>query len=298
MYIINLCHCSDECFMRVKLNTKNMEKEISMNKKYTQEAILLTQKFLQDYHQKNPETVFSLCAEDMTWIGAQIEQYYIGFEQFKKAILEIVEEMFCCHLIQQEFMIAQNSGNICTVIGRYTVLGDDEKHTICGQQRCVCVWEKIDGELKIKHLSTFSPLNTWKVEEGEKFVNSLSEYMKCYIHKLVRMEKAERTLVIDNGRGITQFVSLYTVMWIEAQGRNCVVYTEDEDIDAKMSIGEIREQLNDFFVQIHRGYIVNLKYVKSIKPYSLTLQDGTELSIPQKKYTEVRQRIYMSKYIY
>lgn len=43
-----------------------------MNKKYTDEAIRLTQQLLQDYYQEKPETVFSLCSKEMTWIGAQL----------------------------------------------------------------------------------------------------------------------------------------------------------------------------------------------------------------------------------
>ncbi len=35
-------------------------------------------------------------------------------------------------------------------------------------QRCVVVWEKIDNHLKIKRLSTFKPLETMKVADGEK----------------------------------------------------------------------------------------------------------------------------------
>ncbi len=262
-----------------------------MNKQYTQKAIMLTHQFLQDYYQKKPETVFSLCTEDMTWIGAQAEQFDIGFETFKEDILAITKEMFCCKLSQQEFMITQNSGNVCTVIGRYLVESDDKKVSAASFQRCVVVWEKIGDDLKIRHLSTFNPLETMKVADGEKFVNKMGVYIEKYIEQKMKMLSRDKTVKICDSKNVIHFVPLCDIMWAETQGRECVVHAIDKKIEAKMSLAELTKQLDEDFLQIHRCYFINVHYVKELKPFCILLLDGTELGVPQRRYSQIKNEL-------
>lgn len=261
-----------------------------MNRKYTDEAIRLTQQLLQDYYRKNPETVLSLCAEDMTWIGAQAEQYVIGLNAFKNNILAITEEMFRCKLLQQEFMITQNLGNVCTVIGRYLVESDDENFSAASMQRCVVVWEKIGDDLKIKHLSTFNPLETMIVADGEKFVNKTGQYIKKYIEQ--KTKTANNTTVgICDYRNVTHFIPLCDIMWAESRGRDCIVHTTSKDVQAKMSLTDFAKLTNDDFMWVHRCYIINVHCIKEIKPFCITLMDETELGIPKRRYAEIKEEL-------
>ena len=42
------------------------------------------------------------------------------------------------------------------------------------------------------------------------------------------------------------------------------------------------------FLRIHRSYVVNLRYVQSIRRYRATLTDGRELPIGQEKYLALK----------
>lgn len=262
-----------------------------MNKKYTDEAIRLTQQLLQDYYQKKPETVFSLCSKDMTWIGAQAEQYVVGLEAFQDIILAITEEMFCCKLLQQEFMITQNRGNVCTVIGRYLVESDDKNYCVASMQRCVVVWEKIDNHLKIKHLSTFNPLGTMQVSDGEKFVNKMGQYMEKYIAQKMKMASKDQTAKICDYQNIIHFIPFCDIMWVETYGRDCIIHTINKDVHAKISLTDFMKLTDEDFNWIHRCYSINVHYVKEMKPYCLILLDGTELGVPKRRYAEIKKEL-------
>ncbi len=48
-----------------------------MKKELTKKAMDLTSELLRDFHRMNSNTVFDLCDENVTWIGAQKEQFII-----------------------------------------------------------------------------------------------------------------------------------------------------------------------------------------------------------------------------
>lgn len=112
-----------------------------MKKELTKKAMDLTSELLRDFHRMNPNTVFDLCDENVTWIGAQKEQFIIGKKAFRKELDQVVADMFMCHMENEEFLITENEGNTCTVIGRYLVVSDDEAPgMVASEQRCVAVW--------------------------------------------------------------------------------------------------------------------------------------------------------------
>jgi hypothetical protein len=51
--------------------------EAQMKKELTKKAMDLTSELLRDFHRMNSNTVFDLCDENVTWIGAQKEQFII-----------------------------------------------------------------------------------------------------------------------------------------------------------------------------------------------------------------------------
>ena len=263
-----------------------------MDKKHTQKALKMTKNLLEDFYQKKPELFFSLCSDNVTWIGAQIEQYDIGLDVVKKDILSVTKDMFCCYLRNEEFMVTQNMGNVCTIIGRYIVVSNnDEAAVVEGEQRCVAVWEKHGDELILCHLSSFSPIDVWKVGEGEHFVTKMGEMTKKFVDKKVSSILCDRTIEIVDDNRVTHFVKSSDIMWIEAMGRGCVVHTTDKEICAGMSFTRFAQCLNKDFVKVHRSYIVNIHYIKEIEPYRLTMQDAAVISIPQKKYNCVKAQL-------
>lgn len=42
---------------------------------------------------------------------------------------------------------------------------------------------------------------------------------------------------------------------------------------------------------VHRSFLVNTAQVRGIRKYAFELSDGTELPIPERRYTDVRREI-------
>ncbi|MDD3252697.1 MAG: LytTR family DNA-binding domain-containing protein [Lachnospiraceae bacterium] len=74
------------------------------------------------------------------------------------------------------------------------------------------------------------------------------------------------------------------ILYVEASNINSLVTDPDQTICVRYPIGLLQEILPDFFLRIHRSFLVNRHAILRVKPYTLTLYDGTELPIPQRKY--------------
>ena len=48
------------------------------------------------------------------------------------------------------------------------------------------------------------------------------------------------------------------------------------------------KQYGDLLLRCHQSYLVNPGYIRNIRRFKLTLSDGTQLPIPEKKYTAFR----------
>ena len=116
------------------------------------------------------------------WTGALQSEFMEGKEAMTKDLHALKKEIKHCHMSRQEFLVVQNTGNVCTVAGRYLVTTDEtEEYFLQAQQRCTCVWELIEGKPQIRHIHVSNPIGEMKVAEGEIFVNQMGKMAKKYL---------------------------------------------------------------------------------------------------------------------
>ena len=84
------------------------------------------------------------------------------------------------------------------------------------------------------------------------------------------------------------------IYWISrssaSKATNAAV-TLDGVFESTESPSRIFSEYPDVFVRVHSMHLVNPIYVQSVRRFALLLQDGTELPIPEKKYTAVKREI-------
>lgn len=258
-----------------------------MKKELTLKAVELTERVLRDFHQKNTETVFSLCTPDMTWIGAQKGQFDIGLKVFRDDLERVVADMYPCHLANQEFLVTQNEGKTCTVIGRYLVISDeDSPGALAGEQRCVFVYQLIDGELRIRHISTTSPIGEVMVSGNENFVRSLGVTLKQYI--AYQVEKRDRRVMVTDEEGVLHVMPESRILYIQASRKQCSIMLESGEMTIRETITQMKEKTSEDFVLIHRSYLINIHHVKRIQRDEAVMDDGTEIRFPEKRRAELK----------
>lgn len=81
------------------------------------------------------------------------------------------------------------------------------------------------------------------------------------------------------------------ILYYELENRKCIIYTvQNRQYETWKKISELREEMGEMdnsFLQIYRGCMVNKYYVKMIKKDIIVLEDGTELPISRRKKQEI-----------
>ena len=182
-----------------------------------EKAVHLTSEFMEAFYSGNPEPVFAVADPELTWIGAQKEQFDIGFENFKEDIEKILKELPPCYLFNQRYLIAQNNGCICTVIGSYHVMSrESARYAIAGEQRCVAVWQLKGENLTLMHLSNTSPIGEWRVSEEEHFPVKMSAYLQKFIQHQVKKQLTTHQLEVTDIFRVVHFIKEDEIFYLES----------------------------------------------------------------------------------
>lgn len=74
------------------------------------------------------------------------------------------------------------------------------------------------------------------------------------------------------------------IQYVEADNIYCYVSCGSQAFHVNHPLAMIEELLPDYFLRIHRSFLVNLYAVHALRPYCLELADGVQLPVPERKY--------------
>ncbi len=85
---------------------------------------------------------------------------------------------------------------------------------------------------------------------------------------------------------VTRTVAADDIYYIESSNRKIIVYMKNGRIECYGKIGELENKLKDSFFRIHKGYLVNMKYVERYNRTEIRLKNGNSLMISKYKYQD------------
>ena len=236
--------------------------------------------------------MLSYCTDDILWTGAEQKEYIMGIEAVRKNFTELMNVIQPCIISNGEFIVVQNTGNACTVSGRYLVETLPEAgYFLQAEQRCTFVWERINDEPRIRHMHVSNPIGEMKIVEGSRFVNEMGRMAKKYMDEKIHAINRKK-IVVEGINGKVFFINESQILYVEAKLRNCDIFMQNgEVIHGKMSFADFEKSLDEYFVKVHRSYIVNIQHVTVIRFCELVMSNGRVIPVPQKKYAKVREEL-------
>lgn len=90
----------------------------------------------------------------------------------------------------------------------------------------------------------------------------------------ITIKEDERIIVIDTN----------DILYVGTENRQAYVQTLENKYETDTLLYKMIEKLGDDFVQVHRGYIVNIKQIAALEPwfnrtYLILLKDGSKISV-------------------
>jgi hypothetical protein len=117
-------------------------------------------------------------------------------------------------------------------------------------------------------------------------------YHKVYAGLQALPHKGER-IHLRGVDGVEWLFLTDSIQWAEStrRGKHSIVHTTEGVVEVVTPIAKLGRCHADAFVRCHTSYLVNPNYVRSVRRFAATMADGTELPIPERRYTTVRDLI-------
>ena len=82
------------------------------------------------------------------------------------------------------------------------------------------------------------------------------------------------------------------IVMIETAGHKNIIQLKDAKYQIYETLENLEQQLKEYgFLRIHKSFLVNMAYIRSINNYNLTLDDGRQFSVPKGRYKYVKQEL-------
>lgn len=117
------------------------------------------------------------------------------------------------------------------------------------------------------------------------FAQTIREYQYLMAKK---KEKPKEVLVRNGNR--TRSVSADDIYYIESSNRKVTLYLRHEKIEYYDKISSLESELKPDFFRIHKGYLVNIKYVERYDRTEVKMRNGDSLLISKYKYQDFAKR--------
>ena len=88
-----------------------------------------------------------------------------------------------------------------------------------------------------------------------------------------------------------RFVYVAEVLYVSAYKKQAMLHTLNGDIFVRRRFANVMEELGKDFVEVHRGYAVNMNYVEKIYRYEVLMSNGDKIAIPVKRYNSLLEDI-------
>lgn len=118
-----------------------------------------------------------------------------------------------------------------------------------------------------------------------------------HIHDIAEMfpqpkiDPSKRLLLKEKGKDNTILIPPERIQWAESDGHYCIIHFKEYPLTVATDIRSLAGMTKGYLLQCHSSYLVNPFYVSAVRRFSLTLKNGTELPVPEKKYTSFKKQL-------
>lgn len=252
------------------------------------ESIRLSQFFMEQFYMRTLKDILPLLHPHVVWIGTAQQQYFQGYQEVADQMAAAASAPVC-HLYQPDFQLIDCDVNTCTVAGQY--LAETEPNSgeiLTALLRVTFIWKLIGSACQIIHIHISNPLEYQ--ESDEALPRHIGSRTYEYVQQLLKKERKHRSTLTFYGRNAeTFFLHPDEIYYAEALNINCAIHCSRKSLVACQPMARLVQILPQYFVRIHRSYIVNPHHIVEIRRCCVVMVNGDQLPIPEKKYSEIRK---------
>ena len=153
-----------------------------------------------------------------------------------------------------------------------------------------------DNLVKIVFLTTSAEyaVESYSVKAYDYLLKPLQKERLFSLLRQVEKEedKSEKNIIVVKTKtGITK-IALKKLEYCEVVNRKLILHlTNKEDLECSIRINELEDKLASFgmFFRVHRSYLINMDYIKTLTTQSIIMENGAKIPVPREKYVQTKQ---------
>ena len=259
----------------------------------TDELLYRSIYIITQYYKNDLEPFFDSISDDVVWLGPAERQMIHGKQELLQAFAREENNLTFTMGSIMAMCISPHS-HVKEVLLRYDVYthypsGTTHRH----DQRLHYTWRErrvrtdtgweSRPEIVMLHIS-----NLWKYDSRDTIYPVHYEAMPVPAELLTRPERYVTVKAADMS---VHRISADRILYIETvkDTAKVRVHTADGTLTVNGALPEFEEKDPGLFLRIHASYLINPAHVRQVRRFAVTLSDGTELPIPEKKYTKIKK---------
>lgn len=92
--------------------------------------------------------------------------------------------------------------------------------------------------------------------------------------------------VLIETRWSTYQIRKADILYVESQGKKCLIHTDSRQVDCYGTMAEYEEKLGTSFYRCHRSYLVNIDHIVGYTSDKIELQGGGEVFMAKNRYDD------------
>ncbi len=245
-----------------------------------------------EYYKNNLTPFFESISDDVLWLGPTERQQMRGRENLIRAwaaeehnltftMGSIAAQCVSPHACVKEILLHYDIYTHYPDGG--TDLHDQRLHYTWRAKRVKTTagWEA-RPEIVMLHIS-----NLWKYDSRDTIYP--------IHHEIMAAAGPERFVTVKASDLSVHRIEANRILYVETVKRSAKlrIHMGSGTLTVNETLSKLERKYPGLFLRIHAGYLLNPIHVREIRRFSVTLSDGTQLPIPEKKYTQIKRRLLL-----
>ena len=169
-------------------------------------------------------------------------------------------------------------------------------HDVSVLQRIMLTWcvrsgrDEKGNKIRTKHILVCHIANLHSKSEDDTI------YAKSFepvYHNSNTMPHKGDFMHFHSADGSEYYLHSDTISYIEAHSakKQCIIHTKTGDITVPTRLSDIEKLRQGSFLRCHQSFLVNPNYIRSVRRFAVILANGSEIPVPEKKYTAFRAKL-------
>lgn len=123
-----------------------------------------------------------------------------------------------------------------------------------------------------------------------RFIQDVEGVIRTYF-TYRKEEKQKRSLVVEERDQMT-YIAIDTLIYIECIGKKQLAHIvgRPQPLELRKQMQQLEEELTPCgFLRIHKGYLVNYRFIRRISDAEVILNDGGSLPVSRRRLGEIRE---------